>query len=92
VGTVWFGVAQRGQPTRIVHRKLPGDRERIRVLAAYVALRLVARAVLAKEGTEVTESSVWEGGFPPEAVTLESTSRTLSVPPTNGPGSEEPRQ
>jgi nicotinamide-nucleotide amidase len=44
VGTVHFGLARRGQKTVSIHRKLRGDRERIRTLAAYVALRMVKRA------------------------------------------------
>lgn len=44
VGTVYFGLAQRGRPTETLHREFPGDRERIRLLAAYTALRLVYRA------------------------------------------------
>ena len=44
VGTVWFAVAQRGQSTTSVHHRLSGDRERIRTLAAYLALRMVRRA------------------------------------------------
>jgi nicotinamide-nucleotide amidase len=43
VGTVWFGLAQKGRPTVTKLRKLPGDRDRIRTLAAYVALRMVLR-------------------------------------------------
>jgi nicotinamide-nucleotide amidase len=45
VGTVWFGVAQRGEKTQTERRVLQGDRERIRMLAAYVALQLMANAV-----------------------------------------------
>jgi nicotinamide-nucleotide amidase len=48
VGTVWFALSQKGRPTVTKHRRLPGDRERIRTLAAYVALRMVARAALGK--------------------------------------------
>jgi len=44
VGTVWFGLALRGDRTRTVHRHFPGDRERIRTSAAYAALRLVEQA------------------------------------------------
>jgi nicotinamide-nucleotide amidase len=47
VGTVWFGVARRGGKTETERRVLPGDRERIRTLAAYVALQLVANAAVA---------------------------------------------
>jgi nicotinamide-nucleotide amidase len=48
VGTVWFGLAQKGQGTATVHRMLPGDRQRIQTLAAYLALRLVWRAALGR--------------------------------------------
>jgi len=44
VGTVWFALARKGQPTFVRTRKLTGDRERIRTLASYIALHLVARA------------------------------------------------
>jgi nicotinamide-nucleotide amidase len=50
VGTVWFGVAQKGRPTLTKLRKLPGDRDRIRTLAAYVALRMVRRAAERSNG------------------------------------------
>lgn len=50
VGTVWFGLAQKDGPTIVKLRKLPGDRERIRVLAAYVALKLVMRAAKGELG------------------------------------------
>jgi nicotinamide-nucleotide amidase len=51
VGTVHFGLAMRGRKTVATHRKLRGDRERIRTLAAYVALRMVKRAA---EGDDPT--------------------------------------
>lgn len=44
VGTVFFGLAQRGHKTVSMHRRLRGDRERIRTLAAYFALRMIRRA------------------------------------------------
>src|SRR5690606_8167318 len=44
VGTVFLAIAQRGAETKTEQRRLKGDRERIRVLAAYLALRLVLRA------------------------------------------------
>lgn len=44
VGTVWFGLARKDGQTVTKMRHLPGDRERIRTLAAYVALRMVWRA------------------------------------------------
>ena len=52
VGTVWFGLAQRDRPTRTVHRRLSGGRERIQTLAAYVALRMVWNAVARRGPTE----------------------------------------
>ena len=48
VGTVWLALAQRGQPTVTHYRMLPGDRQRIQTLAAYVALRMVWRTALGK--------------------------------------------
>lgn len=44
VGTVWFAVAQKGAPTMTKKKHFPGDRERVRKVASYVALELVARA------------------------------------------------
>jgi nicotinamide-nucleotide amidase len=44
VGTVCFGLAQRGQKTLAERRQLPGDRARVRTLSAYVALSLIAAA------------------------------------------------
>lgn len=44
VGTVFFALAQKDGPTITKSRKLPGDRERIRTIASYVALKLVMRA------------------------------------------------
>jgi nicotinamide-nucleotide amidase len=49
VGTVWFGLARQGEPTITKHRKLPWGRDRVQVLAAYIALELVRRAVLGRE-------------------------------------------
>jgi nicotinamide-nucleotide amidase len=46
VGTVWFGLARKGQPTVTKHRKLPWGRDRVQTLSAYVALELVRRAAL----------------------------------------------
>ena len=48
VGTVWFGLAQRGEPTITRHRKLPWGRDRVQTLSAYVALELVRRAALGR--------------------------------------------
>jgi nicotinamide-nucleotide amidase len=50
VGTVWLALAKRGKPTVTKTRRLPGDRERIRTLAAYIALRMVKRAA---EGDDI---------------------------------------
>jgi nicotinamide-nucleotide amidase len=44
VGTVWFALARKDRETIVKTRRLHGDRERIRTLAAYVALRMVGRA------------------------------------------------
>ncbi len=44
VGTVYFGVARAGARTHTFLRNLPGDRERIRELAAYVAMESIRRA------------------------------------------------
>ena len=49
VGTVWFGLAQKGQPTLTRHRSLPRGRDRVQVLSAYVALELVRRALLGRD-------------------------------------------
>jgi nicotinamide-nucleotide amidase len=51
VGTVHFGLAMRGRKTVSTHRKLRGDRERIRTLAAYVALRMIKRAADGEDPT-----------------------------------------
>jgi nicotinamide-nucleotide amidase len=49
VGTVWFGLARKGQPTVTKHRKLPWERDRVQTLSAYVALELVRRAALGRD-------------------------------------------
>ena len=49
VGTVWFGLARKGEPTVTKHRKLPWGRDRVQTLAAYVALELVRRAALGRD-------------------------------------------
>ena len=46
VGTVWFGIAMEGQPTVTQHRTFPGERDQIRTLAAYTALRIMMRRAL----------------------------------------------
>jgi nicotinamide-nucleotide amidase len=50
VGTVCFALARRGAEVFTHRRRLPGDRDRIRTLAAYVALRLVLRAARGQAG------------------------------------------
>jgi len=50
VGTVCFALARRGAETFTHRRRIPGDRDRIRTLAAYVALRLVLRAARGQAG------------------------------------------
>ena len=49
VGTVWFGLAQEGEPVRTIHRKLPWGRDRVQTLSAYIALELVRRAALGRD-------------------------------------------
>lgn len=49
VGTVWFGLAQRGKPSVMVHRHLPWGRERTQQVSAYLALDLVRRAALGRD-------------------------------------------
>jgi len=49
VGTVWFALARKGEPTITKHRKLPWGRDRVQTLAAYVALELVRRAALGRD-------------------------------------------
>ncbi len=44
VGLVWFGLAQRGAPTRTEHRIFPGDRAAIRAATVGHALSLIAAA------------------------------------------------
>ena len=48
VGTVFLALARRDGATVTKHVKLSGDREQIRTLAAYLALRMVRRAVNGK--------------------------------------------
>lgn len=52
VGTVWFGLATKDGATITKKRRLFGDRERVRVLSSYVALRMVRRAA---SGTAASE-------------------------------------
>ena len=49
VGTVWFGLARKGEPTLTRHRKLPWGRDRVQTLSAYIALELVRRAALGRD-------------------------------------------
>ena len=49
VGTVWFGLARKGEPTVTRHRKFPWERARVQTLSAYIALELVRRAVLGRD-------------------------------------------
>jgi len=49
VGTVWFGLARKGEPTVTKHRKLPWGRDRVQTLSAYFALELVRRAALGRD-------------------------------------------
>ena len=49
VGTMWFGLARKGEPTITKHRKLPWERNRVQTVAAYVALELVRRAALGRD-------------------------------------------
>ncbi len=49
VGTVWFGLARRGEPTITRHRKFPWGRDRVQTVSAYVALELVRRATLGRD-------------------------------------------
>lgn len=48
VGTVFFALAEKGGETATQTRKLPGDRERIRLLASYIALSMVVDAARAR--------------------------------------------
>ena len=49
VGTVWFGLARKGEPTVTRHRKFPWGRDRVQTLSAYIALELVRRAALGRD-------------------------------------------
>ncbi len=49
VGTVFLALARRGATTQSHALKFGGDRERIRMLSAYQALRLVAEAALSRQ-------------------------------------------
>jgi nicotinamide-nucleotide amidase len=45
VGTVHVALARRGYPTETQARLFPGDRDRIRLFAAYTALRMISEAI-----------------------------------------------
>jgi nicotinamide-nucleotide amidase len=49
VGTVWFGLAQRGQDTVAREHHFPGERDRVRTWSAYTGLKMVVDAVLQQE-------------------------------------------
>jgi len=49
VGTIWFGLARKGEPTITKLRKLPWGRDRVQCLSAYIALELVRRAALGRD-------------------------------------------
>ena len=53
VGTVWFGLASRNEPTTTVHRHLQGDRHWVRTLSAYLALDMVRSFADEREITRV---------------------------------------
>lgn len=48
IGTVWLALAERGAETKTRTMKLFGDRERIRTLASFVALKMIADAAIAR--------------------------------------------
>lgn len=50
VGTVWFALARKRGPTQAYVEVFPGTREGIRMLSAYYALRLFARALTVPVG------------------------------------------
>lgn len=49
VGTVWIGLARKNKPTFTKNYRLRWDRDRNRTLAAYVALRALARVASGRE-------------------------------------------
>jgi len=53
VGTVHVALARSGEPTEHLKFFFPGDRDRIRVLASYAALRLVYKSVRADASVRV---------------------------------------
>ena len=57
VGTVWFGIARRDEPTLTVSYRFHGDRERVRVRAAYEALALMRRAALGRPIVDVANAT-----------------------------------
>ncbi|MBC7173305.1 MAG: CinA family nicotinamide mononucleotide deamidase-related protein, partial [Polyangiaceae bacterium] len=46
VGTVFLALAEKGRATTTKHLALGGDREKIRILASYMALRMLRRAAM----------------------------------------------
>lgn len=48
VGTVWFGLSRRDEPTHVEERHIPGGRERVRLVAAQHALSLLRLAALGR--------------------------------------------
>jgi len=49
VGTVWIGIASKAGMSFARHFRMWGDRERIRVLSAYTALKMVQKLALGRE-------------------------------------------
>jgi PncC family amidohydrolase len=49
VGTIWFGLARKGESTITKLRRLPWGRDRVQRLSAYIALELVRRAALGRD-------------------------------------------
>ena len=49
VGTVCFAIARKDEPTFSEQRRIPGDRERVRTLASYIALGLVRKFASGRE-------------------------------------------
>lgn len=49
VGTVWIGVGSKAGTQVVRHFRLRGDRERIRLMSAYIALGMVRRLALGQE-------------------------------------------
>ncbi len=56
VGTVWFGFAREGALATVQHR-LPGDRERVRRRATFIALDMIRHATQGLDITSVSPST-----------------------------------